>query len=104
LVSTPRLRRSRSGSPLSGIGLPALYNPTPKQIAELADADLCLRVGVPFEAAWMRCIQAANSDMPVLDLRDDLPLRVQEHQEYPEGGHHPAGGDAGVDVGVDVGG
>jgi zinc transport system substrate-binding protein len=82
---------------------PATYDPTPKQIAELADADLYLRVGVPFEAAWMRRIQAANPDMPVLDLRDGLPLRLQEHHEHSEDGHQPAAEDAGVDAGVDVG-
>jgi zinc transport system substrate-binding protein len=61
---------------------PATYDPSPKQIAALADADLYVRVGVPFEAAWMTRIQAANSDMPVLDLRDGLPLRPQENHVH----------------------
>jgi len=61
---------------------PATYDPSPKQIAALADADLYMRVGVPFEAAWMKRIQAANPDMPVLDLRDGLPLRPQERHVH----------------------
>jgi zinc transport system substrate-binding protein len=61
---------------------PATYDPSPKQIAALADADLYMRVGVPFEAAWMKRIQAANPDMPVLDLRDGLPLRPQERHMH----------------------
>lgn len=71
---------------------PATYDPTPKQIAALADADLYLRVGVPFEAAWMKRIQAANPDMPVLDLRDDLSLRQQERHDHDDDGHQPMSG------------
>lgn len=75
---------------------PATYDPSPKQIAALAEADLYVRVGVPFEAAWMKRIRAANPDMPVLDLRDGLPLRAQElhsHDEHDIHDHAP-GGDA----------
>jgi len=73
---------------------PATYDPSPKQIAALADADLYLRVGVPFEAAWMKRIRAANSNMPVLDLRDGLPLRPQEdHVHDPHEHEHGKGSD-----------
>lgn len=69
---------------------PATYDPSPKQIAALADADLYVRVGVPFEAAWMKRIRAANPSMPVLDLRDGLPLRPQEHHVHePHEPHQP---------------
>jgi zinc transport system substrate-binding protein len=57
---------------------PATYEPTPRQIAALAAADLYVRVGVPFEDAWLKRIQATNPDMPILDLRDGLQLRRQE--------------------------
>ncbi|MEA3640395.1 MAG: zinc ABC transporter substrate-binding protein [Lamprobacter sp.] len=68
---------------------PATYDPSPKQVAALAGADLYVRVGVPFELAWMKRIQAANPDMPVLDLRDGLPLRLQEaHEHDHEHGQH----------------
>jgi zinc transport system substrate-binding protein len=66
---------------------PATYDPSPKQIAALADADLYVRVGVPFESAWMARIHAANPGMPVVDLRDGLPLRPLEAHEHD----HPAG-------------
>jgi len=54
---------------------PATYDPTPRQVAALARADLYVRVGVPFEAAWMKRIRSANSGMPVLDAREGIDLR-----------------------------
>jgi zinc transport system substrate-binding protein len=74
---------------------PATYEPTPRQISALADADIYLRVGVPFEAAWMRRITATNPDMPVLDLRDGLALRPQEdHRHADDGDGHEHTGHA----------
>ncbi|WP_295883898.1 zinc ABC transporter substrate-binding protein [uncultured Thiohalocapsa sp.] len=67
---------------------PATYEPTPRQITALANADLYLRVGVPFEDAWMKRIRATNPDMPVVDLREGLSLRRQEAHR-----HGAAGGD-----------
>ena len=61
---------------------PATYDPSPKQVAALAEADLYVRVGVPFEDAWMKRIQATNPDLPILDLRDGLQLRAQEEHEH----------------------
>jgi zinc transport system substrate-binding protein len=71
---------------------PATYDPSPKQIAALAEADLYVRVGVPFERAWMKRIRTANPDMPVLDLRDGLPLRAQERHSHDDGHDHDHGG------------
>ncbi|MGD2020689.1 MAG: zinc ABC transporter substrate-binding protein [Thiohalocapsa sp.] len=64
---------------------PATYEPTPRQITALADADLYLRVGVPFEDAWMQRISATNPDMPVVDLRDGLTLRPQAAHTHDHG-------------------
>ncbi len=73
---------------------PATYEPTPRQIAALSDADLYLRIGVPFEDAWMKRIRSANTDMPVLDLRDGIDLRPQEahtHGPHEDHGHEAHG-------------
>lgn len=78
---------------------PATYEPTPRQIAALADAALYLRVGVPFEAAWMKRIMATNPDMPVADLRDGLRLRPQEAHRHDDAGQHGHAGGAGSAAG-----
>lgn len=62
---------------------PETYAPTPKQIAALADARLYIRVGVPFENAWMARIRSANPNMQILDARQGLQLE-------PLPAHHPA--------------
>jgi zinc transport system substrate-binding protein len=66
---------------------PESFTPTPRQVAALAEADLYLRIGMPFEEAWMERIRATNPRMAILDLREGLPLRRMEAHHH-EGGHH----------------
>ncbi len=63
---------------------PATYEPSPRQMAGLAEADLYYRIGVPFENVWMDRIRSVNSGLEVLDARDGVRLRQIE----PAGGHH----------------
>ncbi|WP_328985357.1 metal ABC transporter solute-binding protein, Zn/Mn family [Thiorhodovibrio winogradskyi] len=79
---------------------PATYEPRPRQVAALAQADLYVRVGVPFEDAWMRRIRAANPDMEILDARDGLTLRPMEAHRHGDDEtrhhhHHPRAEEAG---------
>ncbi len=67
---------------------PHTYEPRPRQIAALADAHLYVRVGVTFEDAWMRRIQAANPQMEILDLRDGLDLRPLEAHHHDDDAHN----------------
>ncbi|MCB2263666.1 MAG: zinc ABC transporter substrate-binding protein [Candidatus Thiosymbion ectosymbiont of Robbea hypermnestra] len=53
---------------------PHAYEPTPHQIAALSDADLYIRIGVPFEHAWMARIRSANRGMSVLDAHAGIGL------------------------------
>jgi len=46
---------------------PESYEPKPSQIEGLAEADLYVRIGVPFEETWMPRIEAANEEMLVVD-------------------------------------
>lgn len=74
---------------------PHAFEPTPGQIAALGSADLYLGVGIPFEAAQLPRIRAANPRLRVLDARDGLDLRVIEahtHPEREEGEGHPSAG------------
>ncbi len=61
---------------------PATYHPTPRQISQLASADLYVRTGVPFEEAWMQRFRAVNPGMRVLDARDGGPLRAHEAHDH----------------------
>jgi zinc transport system substrate-binding protein len=72
---------------------PHTYAPTPQQVSALAQADLYIRIGVPFEHAWMKRIRSANPAMQVLDARTDIELRDMAHhdhdaEEVQAGDHH----------------
>lgn len=54
---------------------PATYDPTPQQISALAKTALYIRIGVPFETAWMKRIRSTNPHMQVLDARQGIRLR-----------------------------
>ncbi len=51
---------------------PETYEPTPQQMAALAKAHLYIRIGVPFEDAWMERITASNPHLLVIDARNGL--------------------------------
>jgi zinc transport system substrate-binding protein len=62
---------------------PATYEPSPQQMAALAEAQVFLRIGVPFERAWMDRIAAANPQLRVVDGRDGMALReVEDHHGH----------------------
>ena len=72
---------------------PALYEPTPKQMQRLSQADIYITTGVPFESAWMKAIVSANPEMTVIDgLRgiDLLSLAAHHHHEAEEEHDHGA--------------
>ncbi len=63
---------------------PVTYEPTPKQMTALAEADVFVRIGVPFENAWMERIVSFNPGMMIIDAREELTLR-------DTAGHHHEG-------------
>lgn len=65
------------------------YEPTPKQMAALGEADLVLPIGVPFERAWLPRLAAANPGLPVVDL-----LAAAGIERLPMIGHAHADDDA----------
>jgi len=67
---------------------PATYEPTPRQVKDLAMADLYVRTGVPFENAWMTRIRSANPTMLVLDAREAIPAHTTEGDTTHDG-HDP---------------
>jgi zinc transport system substrate-binding protein len=63
---------------------PATYEPTPQQVAALAKTALYVRIGLPFENAWMARIRSANPSMRVLDARAGIDLRPMEAHEHEQ--------------------
>jgi zinc transport system substrate-binding protein len=82
---------------------PHSYDPTAQQIAALSEAELYVRAGVPFEAAWMNRIRSANRKMQVLDLRAGLDLREMDAHDA-DGHSGPGAGQDRTDEHRDTGG
>ena len=66
---------------------PHHFNPTPRQIEKLSEADLYVQSGIFFEKLWLNRIRAVNPAMQFLDIQDGLPLRQQVEDEHLHHGH-----------------
>lgn len=83
---------------------PATYEPTARQMAQLSEASLFFRVGVPFENALLPKINSNMPHLQIVDLREGIALREMEkasdeepehtdhHTEEQGHGHHHSGG------------
>lgn len=67
---------------------PHTYEPSPRQLAALADANLYFRIGMPFEQSWMHRIRSINPQLDVVDLRAGIPLRRSADSHFHEGTDH----------------
>jgi len=66
---------------------PATYEPTPRQMAGLTDAQVYFRIGMPFENVWMDRVRAVNPRMEIVDLRRGITLRnLPAHHHAEDGG------------------
>jgi zinc transport system substrate-binding protein len=74
---------------------PHAYEPTPGQIARLAEAQVYFGIGLPVEAAWMKRIRSVNPDIRVVDLSEGVTRRrIEAHEHEREAGHdHHHGSD-----------
>ncbi|NMB12785.1 MAG: zinc ABC transporter solute-binding protein [Firmicutes bacterium] len=54
---------------------PVTYEPSPRQMAELAEAQAYFRIGVPFEEAWLGRIRQIHPHLTVIDTREGIKLR-----------------------------
>lgn len=69
---------------------PHTYDPTPQQISALSKSALYVRIGVPFEAIWMKRIRSVNPQMQVVDARAGIDLQNLEHHDGDEAAHPPS--------------
>jgi len=51
---------------------PATYEPRPRQMVELAQADLYLAIGVPFEKVWLSRIHDTNPKLHIVHIDENL--------------------------------
>jgi zinc transport system substrate-binding protein len=63
---------------------PHTFDPSPQLIGALAKAVLYVRVGLPFEDAWMDRLRSANPQMQVLDVSSGLELRSMESHGHDD--------------------
>jgi zinc transport system substrate-binding protein len=68
---------------------PHTYDPTPRQMAEVAGARVYFRVGIDFEDAWLGRLLGTNPGLRVVDQRQGIPLRtLDDHGHSGADGHH----------------
>ncbi len=66
---------------------PATYEPTPQQMAALANADIYFSIGVPFEKAWLNKVKQSNDKLVVIECCESLSdLHGHSHHGHHE--HH----------------
>lgn len=60
---------------------PHTYEPTPKQLARLAQSRLFFRIGLPFEDRLLKKMAGAFKTVEVVDTQRGIPLRTMEAEE-----------------------
>jgi zinc transport system substrate-binding protein len=70
---------------------PHTYDPTPKQMAHLAEAQIYFQIGFPFEQALISKIADNFQNLRVVDTRQGIKLRMQTEPDE-DATSNPAGG------------
>ena len=72
---------------------PAIYEPKPRQMADLMQAKIYFAVGVPFERVWLEKITGANPDMRVVHTDagiEKMPMEAPHSHEHEQAGQERA--------------
>ncbi len=86
---------------------PHMFEPSPRQMADLARADVYFLVGVPFEQIIRDRVQAVGADMRMVDIGAGIRLRTMEAHDHDHDHNHEQGdehGEHGADHGHHEGG
>lgn len=71
------------------------YDPTPRQVAGLANARIYFELGLPFERKITAAVRERDGAAEVVDLRTGVQMRRMEaHEVAPHEAHDHAGGEA----------
>ena len=60
---------------------PATFNPNPKKMSELANANLYFSIGVPFEKIWISRIKAIQPSLIFVPLNNALPSKKNPNEK-----------------------
>lgn len=58
---------------------PETFEPTPRQMAALADAQIYFRIGVPFERAWLSSTQEVSPNLVVVDCCSEFTREITDN-------------------------
>ncbi len=68
---------------------PATYEPTPRQMMELGEAEAFFTIGVPFEKAFIPTVESSLPNLPLVDAAKGIERRTLEaHDHHEEGEDH----------------
>jgi zinc transport system substrate-binding protein len=68
---------------------PHTFEPTPQQLARLAEAEVFFRIGVEFENSLMPRIESTMKELEVVDCREGIHLRqMEDHAHDRDEGEH----------------
>ncbi|MBI9111768.1 metal ABC transporter solute-binding protein, Zn/Mn family [Maridesulfovibrio ferrireducens] len=70
---------------------PAIYEPQPRQMAQLSKAAIYFAIGVPFEQAWLPRFKSANTDLKIVHLSECVvkqPMQEHLHEEKEHRDHN----------------
>ena len=73
---------------------PATFEPTPRQIVKLGEADIYFTIGVPFEKGFIPKIKSTLKDLKIADISagvELLPMAGEHHHGEPEGEYKEIG-------------
>ena len=64
---------------------PHTFEPTSRQVREMSAAQVYLMMGLPFERALVKKVQAVNSGLRVIDVTTGVPRRIQPAHAHAHG-------------------
>jgi zinc transport system substrate-binding protein len=68
---------------------PHTFEPSPKQMAAITEAQVYFRIGIPFEDVWLERIAATNPTLRIEDVRKSIPHRTFELETATHQRSHP---------------
>ena len=69
---------------------PETYDPTPRQLAQLAESKACLRIGyVGYELVWSSRLAENAPHVPFMNMSEGIDLIYDSHHAHHHHGGHP---------------